>query len=225
MNRRIMMITGGVLVVMFGLWYVFGFRSQSNDLDAARAGEEVARTTNEQLALRISQLKVARKGMPRLTATLERLRRAVPEDPNLAEFILQANEIAEESGVDWLNIAPTPPAVSETPALPAKIGLNITIDGGYFQVLDYLNRLSELPRIVIIDALSFTPGEAEASGAPRMSAVLTGRMFSTKAGVAAAEAAGTVGAGGPEATTTTVPGAPTTTQAGATTVPVSTGGG
>lgn len=224
MNRRIMMIAGGVLVVMFGLWYVFGFRSQSNDLDAARAGEEVARTTNEQLALRISQLKVARKGMPKLTATIERLRRAVPEDPNLAEFILQANEIADESGVDWLNIAPTPPSVSETPALPAKIGLNITIDGGYFQVLDYLNRLSELPRIVIIDALSFTPGEAEASGAPRMSAVLTGRMFSTKAGAAAAEAAGTVGAGG-TGSTTTVPGAPTTTQAGTTTVPVSTGGG
>lgn len=211
MNRRIMMITGAVLVVMIGLWYVFGFRSQSNKIDSARATEESARTSNQQLELRISQLKAARKSTPKLTATLERLRRAVPEDPNLAEFLLQANGIAEESGVDWLNVAPLPPAVSETPTLPAKIGLNITIEGGYFQVLDYLNRLAELPRIVVIDSLSLTPGEAEASGAPRMTAVLTGRMFSTKAGVAAAEAAGTVGAG--STTTTSVP---------ATTTPVTT---
>ncbi len=222
MNRRIMIITGVVLVAIIGIWYVFGFSAQSKDISAARGREETARETNDQLVLRISQLKVARKGVPKLTATLERLRRAVPEDANLAEFILQANDIAEESGVDWLNIAPSQPAVSETPDLPAKIALNITIDGGYFQVLDYLNRLAELPRIVVVDSLSLTPGEAEASGAPRMSAVLSARMFSTKAGAADAEAANTVGAA---TTATTVAGATgSTVTTTSTTAPVSTGG-
>lgn len=225
MNRRIVAIAAGALVVIVGLWYVFGFRSQSNDLDAARAAEDQARTTNEQLALRISQLKVARKNMPKLSATLERLRRAIPEDPNLAEFILQANEIAEQSGVDWLNIAPAPPATGAAPNLPATVGLNITVDGGYFQVLDYLNRLSELPRIVIVDSLSLTPGEAEASGAPRMSAVLTGRMFSTKGAPAAPGAEGTsTPTGESGTTTTTVSGAPTTTSVQQTTAPAATGG-
>ncbi len=219
MNRRIVMIATGVLVVMFGLWYVFGFRSQSNELDAARAAEDQARTTNEQLELRISQLKVSRKNMPKLSAALERLRRAIPEDPNLAEFILQANEIAEASGVDWLNIAPAPPATGAAANLPATVGLNITVDGGYFQVLDYLNRLSELPRIVIIDSLSLTPGEAEASGAPRMSAVLTGRMFSTKGAPAGTDAEGTSPSGDSATTTTTVSGTTPTT-----TAPVATGG-
>lgn len=219
MNRRIVMIATGVLVVMFGLWYVFGFRSQSNELDAARAAEDQARTTNEQLELRISQLKVSRKNMPKLSAGLERLRRAIPEDPNLAEFILQANEIAEASGVDWLNIAPAPPATGAAANLPATVGLNITVDGGYFQVLDYLNRLSELPRIVIIDSLSLTPGEAEASGAPRMSAVLTGRMFSTKGAPAGTDAEGTSPSGDSATTTTTVSGTTPTT-----TAPVATGG-
>jgi hypothetical protein len=35
------------------------------------------------------------------------------------------------------------------------------VDGGYFQVLDYLNRLEAMDRIVVVDTLSLAPSGAE----------------------------------------------------------------
>jgi hypothetical protein len=76
-------------------------------------------------------------------------------------------------------------------------------------VLDFVNRLTDLPRIVVIDNLSLAAGDGS-----NMTVSITARMFTTSAAPVAppttAPAAG--------ATTTTVAGAPagaTTTTTGA----------
>jgi hypothetical protein len=42
----------------------------------------------------------------------------------------------------------------------SAINLAVTVDGGYFQVLDYLNRLEAMDRIVVVDTLSLAPSGA-----------------------------------------------------------------
>ena len=78
----------------------------------------------------------------------------------------------------------------------------MSIQGGFFQVLDYLNRLEDLGRLVIIDALNASAanaddgngtGTASTTGAPTLAVTLTGRMFTMAAPVAPAGSTPTPG--------------------------------
>ena len=64
------------------------------------------------------------------------------------------------------------------------------IDGGFFEVLDYLNRLEDLERLVLVDSINVSSrrrasdgagttggGPTSTGGAPDLSVTLTGRMF------------------------------------------------
>ncbi len=158
------------------------------------------------------------------------LRAAVPSTPDLGEFILQANDIATASGIDWLSISPSPPAATGGGGPTSTIAVSIQIQGGFFEVLDYLNRLEDLERLVIVDTINISaaaptrgpaaPGPAgsiggstDSSGAPDLSVTLTGRMFTDAAadGVARGARARPTTPSTPGATTPTTPGATTPT--------------
>jgi Tfp pilus assembly protein PilO len=84
----------------------------------------------------------------------------------------------------------------------------MSISGGYFQVLDFVNRLDRLPRIVVVDALSISSGTTTGqAGGSQLQVTMQARMFTTTAKAV-------VGAAGAAGATTTVPGATTTTGPG-----------
>src|SRR5205823_9753328 len=122
---------------------------------------------------------------------LPSLQAAIPDQPDLAEFLLDANEAATKAGIDFISLSPTAPG--STPAgatgvpstsgagasgagagasgagasgasatgpraTPIAIPVSISVSGGYFQILNYLNRLDRLPRVVVIDSLALAPG-------------------------------------------------------------------
>lgn len=221
MNRRALAIGAGAALVVLVLWYFLLWSPRSDDLEAAKARRETAQQQQVQLQSEIARLRAAQKDEPLLRAQLETLRTSVPDEPNLAQFILDANDAAIRSGIDFISIAPSVPAPAAagaaapppvtpgapgapapTGAPPADIKLSLQIRGGYFQVLDFLNRLDALPRLVVTDGLNIS---SEATASPRLTVALTARMF-----VRAVPAS----FGGPAAvTTTTVPpaaAAPTT---------------
>ncbi len=119
--------------------------------------------------------------------------------------------MAVQSGIDWLSISPSPPAVGGAGGI-SVITMSIEIEGGFFQVLDYLNRLEELERLVVVDAITISGatiaggdgdegGEqtSSATGAPTLSVTLNARMFTR-----ADAAFGATGDGG-DTTATTAP--------------------
>ena len=57
-----------------------------------------------------------------------------------------------QSGIDWLSVSPSVAQAGTTGV--SVIPLTISIKGGFFQVLDYLNRLEDLGRLVIVDAIN-----------------------------------------------------------------------
>lgn len=177
-TRKIAIGAAVAAVVILLAWFVFLWRPQSAALDAAADREAVAANTNAELELRVQRLRAAQADAPALRARVEALQVAVPEEPELAEFILAADTAATESGVDFLTISPTPPTPSADPALPSTVDLAITVDGGYFQVLDYLNRLSVMDRLVVIDTLSLAAASAE-PGFTDISVSLSAKVFTT----------------------------------------------
>jgi Tfp pilus assembly protein PilO len=210
-NRRTLLIGVAAGLAVLVLWYFLLWSPRSKAIEKAKDRQDTADAALQELRAERDRLQDLRANEAATRARIEQLRQAIPDSPNLAQFILDANDAANQSGIDFLSITPTPPADAGTPAeggapAPAQITLGISATGGYFQVLDFVNRLNRLTRIVVIDSLNLGAG----GDVNELSVQLTGRMFVTSVPAgASAPAAGT--------TTTTVPGATTTTAPGATT--------
>jgi Tfp pilus assembly protein PilO len=212
LNPRLLIPVGvGVLVLL--LWFVVLWGPQGSALSRAKKRADTAEQQRDTLQDQLTRLKASKRDEPLKRSQLETLRVAVPDDPNLAQFILDANDAASRSGIEFLSITPTPPSQSGggTPSAagaPPAVKLSMNITGGYFQVLDFVNRLDRLPRIVVIDGMTLSGSQGG-----QLTAQLTARMFvsAVKPVAGSTGAAGTTGsATGSTTTSTAVPGATTT---------------
>ncbi len=198
MNRRALAIGVGAAVAVLLVWYLLFWRPRNRALDQAEQRRQAAEQQESQLRTEIARLRAAQAQEPARRARLEALRAAIPDEPNLAQFILDANEAAVRSGIDFVSITPGLPSSAQTgggagaaagtapPAPPpsaaasggaptgppAQVSLDLQIGGGYFQVLDFLNRLDALPRLVVTDGLTITSDDKA-----KLSVAVEARMF------------------------------------------------
>jgi Tfp pilus assembly protein PilO len=184
-------IVGVLLTIVAVLvWNLLIFAPKGRDLSKAKKDTQIEEQKEPQLRAQLAALEEISKNGPEIAAKLDRLGAAVPTSPDLDGFILSANQIAVQSGIDWLSVSPGIVAVGT--AGPSVIPLTISIKGGFFQVLDYLNRLEDMGRLVIVDGLTASasaPGGTSGSGstggsavapttgAPTLAISLTARMF------------------------------------------------
>ena len=202
MKRGVLIgVIAGALVLIL-LWYFVLFSPTSSDLSTTRKQVADAQSQKQALENTIAQLKELSANAAQQQASLRTLRAAIPPTPDLGEFILQANDIATASGIDWLSISPSAPTATVGGGPTSTIALSMQVSGGFFQVLDYLNRLEEIERIVIVDTINVTAagtgssagssgttgatgststgdtsGDSSSGGAPDLNVTLTGRMF------------------------------------------------
>ena len=206
MNRRTLLISGAVGMVAVIAWYMMFFAPKGKEI--SRVGDEISAAEEDETSLRgqLTRLTEIDENAPAIEAELGKYADAIPTTPNLASFILGANEIAVTSGITWLSVAPSEPSVSTVPGAPSTIGLSIQIEGGFFQVLDYLNRLEDLERLVVVDSIQVSTSASEDSGSGSgatdpslLSVQLSARTFT----LAAPSGASTPGSTSLNSTTTT----------------------
>lgn len=207
MNRRALIFGAVGSILLLLLWYFLLWSPRQDEIKAAQARTEAAEAQSVKLQREIKSLQEAQRDEPLKQARRAQLQAAAPDDPALGQFILDVNAAANASGIDFMTISQTPPAPGG--AGLSVISLNFSIAGGYFQVLDFMNRLTDMPRVVVIDAVSLSPGELG-----RVSSSLSTRMFTTAPGIDAPTTTTTVA----PATTTTAPPAGSTS-GGSTPVP------
>jgi Tfp pilus assembly protein PilO len=222
-------------VVLILLWYFVLFAPTSSDLNDTRNQVAASESQKEELQNTIAQLKELSANAAQQQASLRTLRAAIPPTPDLGAFILQANTIATSTGIDWLSIAPTPPTATVGPGPTSTISISMQISGGFFEVLDYLNQLEGLERVVIVDTINVAAagadsgttggstgssgsGDSSSGGAPDLNVTLTGRMFTGADPAPVAGGATTPGI--PATSPTTTPGGSTSS----TTPPASSSG-
>jgi Tfp pilus assembly protein PilO len=177
MNNRTITFTVLGVVLVVAVWWMFVFSGVRTDSSNVDKDIDAAKTAQSGLETELSQLEDLEANAPQTEARLEQLRKLVPQQADLASFIDEANELGVSAGVDWVSISPTAP--TSTGAVNT-ISFTMTVSGGYFQVLDYLNRLENTSRLVVTDGVTIEPGgtDPEASGPPKLTADITARMFS-----------------------------------------------
>lgn len=175
--RRNLLITILAMVVVAVLAFFLVFKPQSDKIAQAREDVQTAQDNVERLRLELARLQALQQQAPKLREEATKLDAAVPNDPQLAAFILQVQEAANASGIEWMSVSPTPPATSTNAQAPVQeVVIAMNVEGGYFQVQDFLVRLEGLPRAVKIGNVSLSAQSAE-TGSPRLTASLNMKMF------------------------------------------------
>lgn len=173
MNRRALVFGALATVVILLVWFFLLWSPRQGQIAEARQQTEAAQAQAAALEAEIQRLQAAQRDEPLKQARRAELQAAVPDDPALGQFILDVNAAANASGIEFMTISPSPPIVPDGGGL-SVINLTFSISGGYFQVLDFMNRLTDLPRVVVIDSVNVAP---EGTGSGTLAVSLGGRMF------------------------------------------------
>jgi Tfp pilus assembly protein PilO len=219
MKTRNVAVGALAAVLVLALWWMFFLKPTRSQ--TSKVHKEVAEAERDALSLKAQLAQVSDKARNKqLEAQLTRLHAAVPTSPELATFVRTANTIADQSGVAWVSVTPGQPTVT---AGVNAISLGIMVKGTYPQVLDYLNRLQNLDRLVVVDSINVSASSADGStggelpgyisatgGQGTLGLQITGRMFVGSAVSTTPAGAATTGAPGAGANGSTPTGNGTT---------------
>jgi Tfp pilus assembly protein PilO len=186
------------------LWWNFLLKPTQKQASKVKAETTMERTKLQPLEAQVAQAQADAAHASTFKAQLAVLQHAVPDSPALADFIRDANAIADASRISWQSVTHGPPTPGT--AGVASITVGIQIRGTYEQVRDYLGRIAALSRLLVLDNVQFaavgatttTPGGAAAGpasstgpfvGGTELTVTITARMFETPAGLAEAPGA------------------------------------
>lgn len=149
----------GILVA--AVWWVFFISPKNSDISEIEGQTETAQNAELGLRAQLSQLQAIADSELTFRTALGELDSAIPENPDIADFIEAVNLLALESGVELISISPAQPAAIEG-AQYFEIGLNMSLEGQYFEILGFLFGLSDMERLVRVDGISLAATATEA---------------------------------------------------------------
>lgn len=180
MKQRIVIVIGAVVaVVLVAAWALLLYKPQSDKLAEVQRQVEAEKAQETALQAQLVKLNDLKEQEPEIDAQLSRAKSLIPDAPDLANYIREANRVATESGVDWLKISAAEPQAS---AEMTTVALDLEMTGKYFTIVDYLTRVQELSRAVRFDTIQISTGSTEDGSAGPLSVKVSGRMFSTGGG-------------------------------------------
>lgn len=179
-ENKLPLIGGAIAVVMLAAWWFFLWSPAGDALSAADTRYDAANGQVAQLEVQRSRLLSIQEELPQLQSRLQTLTAAVPDQALMSDFLLAASEAEVESGLDFLTVSASPPQPSTVPGL-SRISVQLTGNGGYFQMLDFINRLQSMNRVMVIDNLTVVANqlsEEEALvGPPDLAVTIAGSLF------------------------------------------------
>jgi len=160
-SRFILVIVA--VVAMVALMYYFAIRPRQSELGEVRADVATEENRTQELQSELSRLQGLQENAPELEAELSKFRELIPEDDQVANFIFQVQEAANQAGVGFVEITPELPKPPPEGAQVAEVRSLIGAKGGYFAVQDFFRRLYDLDRALRVDNVTMAAQEEETS--------------------------------------------------------------
>jgi Tfp pilus assembly protein PilO len=185
--RRNVAIFAAALVVVTIAYFLLVWRGQTGKIQDASDRADEAEQTVDRLEIELRRLQALERDAPALRERHARFESAMPSEPRLAEFILQVQDAANASGIEWVSVNPAPPAAGSVAGV-SNIDIQMSANGGYFQIQDFLVRLEQLERALKIRTINLSGGP---TGLPNLTASVTMQMFVAGQAQAASPTTGT----------------------------------
>jgi len=164
-TRRNLLLAGLVAILVAAVWWVFFISPKNSDVSDLEAQTQSAQDAELGLRAQLSQLQAIADSELTFRTALGELESAIPENPDIADFIEALNLLAIESGVGLNSISPAQPSPVEG-AQYFEINLSMAVEGQYFEILGFLFGLSDMERLVRVDSISLTPTSVDIEEEP-----------------------------------------------------------
>ncbi len=181
---RILAVVIAVVIVGFG-WYQLLWSPQQSKISSLNSQVSTLESQQSALQLQISQLENAKRHLPQLIAEAKTITGAIPANPDLPGFLSALQTAASSSGVAELSVSPTAPAAATSASTATggvtPLGVTISANGGYLEVLKFLSNIESLPRLLVVNNVSISKGGSASSSlsssGPVLSIQLTGSIY------------------------------------------------
>jgi type IV pilus assembly protein PilO len=146
------------VVLVTALWWFFVISPTNTKI--ADAEDQLQSAVDNEVLLRtqLARLKKIQDNELTYRSAIGALDAAIPHSPQMPALIDTLSELAEDSGVIWQAGTYGNPVEVEGEDY-FEIPINLTVQGQFFEVLGYLYGISDLERIVRIDAVALSPTE------------------------------------------------------------------
>jgi len=156
-NKRMQIILWIVFLVLFvylNYSYIYLPRNekiQQLDQQISTLQEKIAE--GRRIAARLDELK---KEYQELTARLQFVEVLLPTEKEIPEFLVLLEDTMEEFNINFNNFSPQNLA-QDKDAIYARLPIKMTYTADYFEIIKFLDRLENFPRIVDIQDLRINP--------------------------------------------------------------------
>ena len=164
-------------VVVLALFFFLFVSPRRDRLSEVRAEVEAARQQTVTLQAELDRLQALQDDAARLNARLVEVRKLVPENDELAQFIFQVQDEANRAVVSFVQVTPELPKPPPERAQLAEIRITIGAEGGYFSIQDFLRRLYDLERALRVDILQMVGTQDAETGETTIDLEATARIF------------------------------------------------
>lgn len=187
MSRRnlYILVALGLVVVLAAYYFLLlsPLRTSIAETESSIATEQQTLAQNK---AKLAQMEQTRREAAKNQATLIELSKMVPESTELPSLLLQIQDLATESGIDFMTISPSEPQ----PAGSAEIiALSIAIQGSFFDINDFLYRAEQMVagpgRLLAVKQISFALGGDTYATSPDLASQVT--LYAFRRSTAAAE--------------------------------------
>lgn len=192
--RRLSLFVLLAVVLVTVAWWFFLISPRNAKIGDLQNEFTAAQDSEQRLRVQISQLQDIRDREVEYVSAVGRLDALIPERPHLEEFIEQVHALALSTGVELQSLSPSLPEVVGDDTELRQITVSVQIEGQFFEILGFLFGLSDMERLVRVDAVALASSAVEGQGTV-LSAGIELRLFTMTdllpAAPAPAAAAGT----------------------------------
>lgn len=166
-NRKLFWLALSIVAAVIAVTSFGGLPSASDLVSGADSKKQQAAALNSKSA----QALEASNNPAEFANELASARAAVPPVPELAQLISQVQTQAQAAGVTWTSGSPRRSMSGDTPSW----GMEMVVTGSVQQVVDLINRLRSLPRLIVVESVAL-----QQSGDELPQATLSISFFATQ---------------------------------------------
>lgn len=167
--RDTMIAIGVVAALALVLFLVFAIRPKVAELTQAKADQKIEADKLAQNKMKLARLDAIRREAADIEAQRIELARRMPKEAELPSFIIDLQRTANDADLDLSNLTLSEP---EGALGFQEIPFKLNASGSFYTLIDFLYRLEEMKRDVIVDDLNISVGSY-----PLLSIAISGRTF------------------------------------------------
>ncbi|MDD5222778.1 MAG: type 4a pilus biogenesis protein PilO [bacterium] len=149
-----LLILGGLLILIFGLYFYFFYVPKSKQLSGLKA--QLSTLESERITKKATadNLPTFQKEIKRLNEKLKRALVKLPSQAEIDQLLIEIPVKASESGLEILSFK----LESEIRrGFYAEVPISISLSGRYMDITSFFDRMANMPRIVHVDNINLKP--------------------------------------------------------------------